>query len=73
MFPTLCCLKGMWSQWGHWFGCAHSGGSELSNCVGDVWEEGEKKEIKERKREDGSIGCQRYARDNTGVIEDILE
>lgn len=35
---------------GHWFGMAHSGGSELSNCVGGLTEEGEREGEWERKQ-----------------------
>lgn len=38
-------LKGMQSQWGHWFGLAHAwGGSEPSSCVGGMMREEGKRE-----------------------------
>lgn len=56
MFPTPLCLKGMWSQRGHRLGSTHSGGSELSDCAGDMREEGGSatecvREMRERKWE----------------------
>lgn len=55
MFPRS---EGYVKSRGHWFGLAHTGGSELSNCVGGIMEEGDGERERGRKqgRERGRMG-----------------
>lgn len=70
-FPLGAVLKGMRSQGAT--GLVWLTVEGVNICVGGMMEEGERKETRERKREDRSIGCHRYGTDNSGVTGSILE